>query len=406
MPQVVQSVQTFVKDPVGTAKNMATSAVQAVASNPTVQSIAQAVAPVVQKAKVIAAPAVQAVQTFVKDPIGTTVKAGTTLVDAGKSTLISAGQTIKTGLDQIAANLNKSGGDPEDDPIEKLLDTVIGFGIRGGYYALTGLNALSDGVKQFITDSANGKYSDVLAYLEGAGLQIYSDITLGLIPYPFIGNPEEFMKGISNPAFQGGRIGGNLLALGLSGYEMYLGAVTLKGSISIAPDLVGGITICTLSTEGLCSLLGIPALAIVGALAAVGMLEMAHGGLVAIKSLQPIQYDAPKSSDSTDRLNNEAYKDELRIDMEKPYVEDPDLSKMMDQLYRETATVGNGSTAAAVREEIKTGQPVGGVWHTQKAQDAIRFLEKWIDSHPNASQRDIAAAQNVMKDLQNALGGK
>jgi filamentous hemagglutinin len=46
------------------------------------------------------------------------------------------------------------------------------------------------------------------------------------------------------------------------------------------------------------------------------------------------------------------------------------------------------------------------VFHTQKAQDYSVALQKWLDSNSNAPFSDRSAAQNVLRDLQNALKGK
>lgn len=104
------------------------------------------------------------------------------------------------------------------------------------------------------------------------------------------------------------------------------------------------------------------------------------------------------------RAQHEKLKDQYRRQMEKPKVKDPKLQKKMDELYRKDAKIGNGSTADAVRYEKATGKPVGGKWHTQKAQDSIVNLKKWLKNNPTASSGDRAAAQNVVRDLQNALG--
>jgi hypothetical protein len=68
--------------------------------------------------------------------------------------------------------------------------------------------------------------------------------------------------------------------------------------------------------------------------------------------------------------------------------------------------VGSGSTAAAVRHELATNTPVGGVWHTQKAEDAVVFMQRWLRDHPTATPGDRAAAENVLRDLQDALAGR
>lgn len=101
------------------------------------------------------------------------------------------------------------------------------------------------------------------------------------------------------------------------------------------------------------------------------------------------------------------YKDKLRADMERPEVSDPELSSLLDDLYRPDAKVGSGSTAAAVRQEMQTGEAVGGRFHTQKAQNMVTALERWSTRNATtASPGDRAAAENVMRDLKNALGGR
>lgn len=59
-----------------------------------------------------------------------------------------------------------------------------------------------------------------------------------------------------------------------------------------------------------------------------------------------------------------------------------------------------------MRYENATGQPVGDVFHTQKAQDYSAALQKWLDKNPTATPGDRAAAENVLRDLQKALGGQ
>jgi RHS repeat-associated protein len=97
--------------------------------------------------------------------------------------------------------------------------------------------------------------------------------------------------------------------------------------------------------------------------------------------------------------------DEYRAAMSRPSAIDEALNNLFNDLYRPGAKVGSGSTAAAIREELKTGVRVGGRSHIQKAHDYIRALEDWLTANPDASG-DRAAAENVLKDLKNALSGK
>jgi hypothetical protein len=113
-----------------------------------------------------------------------------------------------------------------------------------------------------------------------------------------------------------------------------------------------------------------------------------------------------KLDEAKNIATHEAYKDSLRASMSKPVVSDPKLADLIDELYRPNAKIGSGSTAAAVRQELATGQPVGGAFHTQKAEDSIRSLERWLTQNPTALQGDRAAAENIIKDLRNALEGK
>ncbi len=112
------------------------------------------------------------------------------------------------------------------------------------------------------------------------------------------------------------------------------------------------------------------------------------------------------AGDAANVAVSESYKDSLRAVMSKPATSNPQLTSLIDDLYRENAVVGSGSTAAAVREELLTGRPVGGAFHSQKAADAITSLGKWLEKNPTAALGDRAAAENVIKDMKNALGGK
>jgi filamentous hemagglutinin len=92
--------------------------------------------------------------------------------------------------------------------------------------------------------------------------------------------------------------------------------------------------------------------------------------------------------------------------MEKPAVQNAKLGSLLDDLYRPGAKIGSGSTAAAVRAELATGGTVGGRLHGQKAADYVEALQRWLRTNPAAAAADRAAAENVMRDLQNALAGR
>jgi YD repeat-containing protein len=67
--------------------------------------------------------------------------------------------------------------------------------------------------------------------------------------------------------------------------------------------------------------------------------------------------------------------------------------------------IGSGTTADAVRYELKTGLPVGGKFHTPKATQYVRALEKWLRGNPNAAASDRAVAQSLLDDTKAALSG-
>ena len=106
---------------------------------------------------------------------------------------------------------------------------------------------------------------------------------------------------------------------------------------------------------------------------------------------------------ATNRFGFEKYKTELRVEMEKPHVTNLELQKTVNDVYKPNARVGSGSTAAAIRQERKTGEPVFGRMHSKKGLDSINSLEKWLRNNPTASHGDRAAAENIIKDLKNAL---
>lgn len=91
----------------------------------------------------------------------------------------------------------------------------------------------------------------------------------------------------------------------------------------------------------------------------------------------------------------------------KPNVADPKLQSLVNQLYRQGAKVGTGSTADAIRHELATGGLVGGKGHLQKGVDYAKALWKWISNNSStASKQDVDAAKSVLRDLFNAFWGK
>jgi hypothetical protein len=118
-----------------------------------------------------------------------------------------------------------------------------------------------------------------------------------------------------------------------------------------------------------------------------------------------IKVKPPMLGASHNAALHEAYKNILRKEMAKPYVQDPKLADFVSELYRPGAQIGSGSTAAAVRFERLTNGQVGGKTHAEKAQNAITYLQNWLTKNPTAAPGDRAAAENLIRDMLNALNG-
>jgi hypothetical protein len=109
---------------------------------------------------------------------------------------------------------------------------------------------------------------------------------------------------------------------------------------------------------------------------------------------------------ASNKALHELLKNELRAAMCKPSVANAELQGLIDKPYRGGAKVGSGSTAAAVRQELTTGAPVGDNFHSLKAADMMKALDRWLSNNPAASPGDRAAAENVIIELSNALQGR
>jgi hypothetical protein len=126
----------------------------------------------------------------------------------------------------------------------------------------------------------------------------------------------------------------------------------------------------------------------------------------AVAKAEQLAANAQRGNVAHNAASAEKYKDAILKSMNKPNVSDAQLQKMVNELFRDGAKIGNGSTAAAVRFEIQTGQQVGGAWHSQKAKDKITELTRWVSQNASTSRSsDVSAANQLIRDLQNALKG-
>ena len=87
------------------------------------------------------------------------------------------------------------------------------------------------------------------------------------------------------------------------------------------------------------------------------------------------------------------------------HASDPKLRRRIEQLYRRNARVGNGSTADAIRHELRTGELLSPRGHVQKGIEMRNGLLKDLESG-RLNVADRAIARRLLKDLQNALTGQ
>jgi hypothetical protein len=68
------------------------------------------------------------------------------------------------------------------------------------------------------------------------------------------------------------------------------------------------------------------------------------------------------------------------------------------------ANIDSSPMEAAIRYELVTGEQVFGTSHSQEGRDMITRLESWLENNPTASLGDRSVAENIIKDLKDALG--
>jgi hypothetical protein len=91
-----------------------------------------------------------------------------------------------------------------------------------------------------------------------------------------------------------------------------------------------------------------------------------------------------------------------------PKVTDAKLGNLVNDLFKGAKMpnpIGTGSTADAVRNELITGLPTHGRFHSQKANEYINALTNWLKKNPNAPHHDQLVARSLIGDLRAALGG-
>jgi RHS repeat-associated protein len=85
-------------------------------------------------------------------------------------------------------------------------------------------------------------------------------------------------------------------------------------------------------------------------------------------------------------------------------VTDPKLRNRVDAMYRPNARVGNGSTADAIRQELRTNELLSPSGHFQKGIEMRNGLMNDLSSG-RLNATDAQVARQLLRDLQNALSG-
>lgn len=78
-----------------------------------------------------------------------------------------------------------------------------------------------------------------------------------------------------------------------------------------------------------------------------------------------------------------------------------DTRKIIKELYRTGATIGDGGTADAVRYELEHNTAVGGKSHIQKAKERINQIDKILKKNPNHPDKELLI--KLKSDLEDAL---
>lgn len=86
----------------------------------------------------------------------------------------------------------------------------------------------------------------------------------------------------------------------------------------------------------------------------------------------------------------------------------PTLKNAINQMYRPGSFIGDGGTASVIEFEKATGLRLGknGNTHVQKGREMIRYIEKKVLSQKSISFGDRKMAEQLVKDLKKAIGGK
>ena len=105
-----------------------------------------------------------------------------------------------------------------------------------------------------------------------------------------------------------------------------------------------------------------------------------------------------KNNEISNSTNNKAIKSQL---LENAKTQQG--RNLIQELYREGASVGDGSTADAIRYQLSTGKMVGKKDHLRKGKERLKQIEKILLKDKNHPDKEIL--KFLANDLRQALGG-
>jgi RHS repeat-associated protein len=85
------------------------------------------------------------------------------------------------------------------------------------------------------------------------------------------------------------------------------------------------------------------------------------------------------------------------------------LQKILNYIFKgatNPSRTGDGSTMAAIRTELASGESTFGKWHSGEGTKLVRMLEEWLESSPVADGSDVSLAKQYLQDMKDALSGR
>jgi len=213
---------------------------------------------------------------------------------------------------------------------------------------------------------------------------------------------------------------GSRIAVNYASFAYNAGQTTV-GLLALLAGLTGGTASTGISASGVGALIGVPGFALSMGLALAGAYEAGVGinsavAMAGILGDNIQRRDALRSTADCGGSGNDTRPSGVsgengtynrRIEFLNK-ANDPKLKNIIDQLYRPTASTGDGGTAAKLVEEVRTGTKVTRrsgnqeYPHLQKAIDKTKELRELVN-RGGLSSSDESLARYLLNDLYNAI---